>query len=64
MATVWDGEVRGMGGVLESTPEESKVLILSDSQAPIAAVRKAGRTGRARTVDLESSDEGDWRETS
>jgi len=47
--TVWDGGVRG---ALEDAPSESNVLILSDSQAAIAAVKKAGRTGKARTADL------------
>lgn len=32
--------------------EEQKVLILSDSQAAIAAVKKAGQRGVARTRDL------------
>jgi len=52
LATVWDGEVCGVRGALEDAPSESNVLILSDSQAAIAAVKKAGRTGRARTADL------------
>jgi len=34
-------------------PEDQKILVLSDSQAAIAAVRKAGRTGRARTGELK-----------
>ena len=45
-------QVCGVRGALEDAPGESNVLILSDSQAAIAAVRKAGRTGRARTADL------------
>jgi len=45
LATVWEGEVMGMRGGLQSAPEDRKVLILCDSQAAIAAVRKAGRTG-------------------
>jgi len=52
LATVLDGEVCGVRGALEDAPSESNVLILSDSQAAIAAVRKAGRTGKARTADL------------
>lgn len=43
VATVWDGEVRGLRGALEAANEEQKILILSDSQAAIAAVKKAGR---------------------
>jgi len=53
LATVWDGEVCGVRGALEDAPSESNILILSDSQAAIAAVKKAGRTGRARTRDLK-----------
>jgi len=56
--TVWDGEVCGVRGALEDAPSESNVLILSDSQAAIAAVRKAGNTGRARTCDLRVVMEG------
>jgi len=52
LATVWDGEVCGVREALEDAPSESNILILSDSQAAIAAVKKAGRTGRARTADL------------
>jgi len=52
LATVWDGEVCGVRGALEDAPSESIVLTMSDSQVAIAAVRKAGRTGGARTADL------------
>ena len=54
MATVWDGEVCGVRGALEDAPSETNVLILLDSQAAIAAVKKAGRTGKARTRDLKA----------
>ena len=53
LATVWDGEVVGMRGGIQMVPEDQKILLLSDSQAAIAAVRKAGRTGRARTGELK-----------
>ena len=53
LATVWDGEVCGVRGGLEDAPSKNNVLIFSDSQAAIAAVKKAGRTGRARTHDLK-----------
>jgi len=53
LATVWDGEVVGMRGRIQMVPEDRKVLVLSDSQAAIAAVRKAGKTGRARTGELK-----------
>ena len=47
VATVWDGEVADMAGGLARVGQEKKVLILAESKAAIAAVRKAGRTGRA-----------------
>ena len=48
VATVWDGEVAGMAGGLAKIRQggEQKVLILAGSKAAIAAVRKAGRTGK------------------
>jgi len=42
-----------MRGGLRAAPEDRKALILSDSQAAIAAVRKAARTGKARTGELK-----------
>ena len=48
-ATVWDGEVNGILNGIRSTTSEQKVLILSDSQAAIRAVKKARRTRKART---------------
>ena len=53
IATVWDGEVCGVRGALEDAPSETNILILSDSHAVIAAVKKAGRTGKARIADLQ-----------
>ena len=50
---MWDREICGVRGALADTPSESNVLILSDSQAVIAVVKKAGRTGKARTRDLK-----------
>jgi len=58
LATVWDGEVCGVRGALEDASSETNVLILSDSQAAIAGVKKAGRTGKARTRDLKIVIEG------
>ena len=52
VATVSDGEVAGMAGGL-SQVQESRVLILADSQAAIAAVKRAGRTGKARSRYLQ-----------
>jgi len=53
LATVWDGEVCGVRVALEDAPSNANVLILSDSQAGIAAVKKAGCTRKARTNDLK-----------
>ena len=53
LATVWDGEVCGIRGALEDVPSETNLLILLDSQAAIAAVKKADRIGKARTRDLK-----------
>jgi len=58
LATVWDGELCGVRGALEDAPSDSNILILSDSQAAIAAVKKAKGTGRARTRDLRFVMEG------
>jgi len=46
------GEVAGIKKALEEVGRDKKILILSDSQAAIAAVKKAGQTGKARTRDL------------
>lgn len=48
LATVWDGEEAGIRKEFGESPPEWKVLILTDSQAAIAAIRKAGRTLRER----------------
>ena len=52
VATLWDGAVAGMADGLARVTQEKKALILADSKAAIAAVRKAGRMGRARSRDL------------
>ena len=49
-----DGETRGILGALNDTRMEPNILILADSQAAIAAVRRAGKTGKARTKELAS----------
>ena len=46
MATVWDGEIAGM------TEGGTEGPHLGRLQATIAAVRKAGRTGKTRSVTL------------
>ena len=50
---VWDREVSGVHGGLREVPDDRKFLILSDSQAAIAVMRKVGRTGRGRTAELK-----------
>ena len=40
---------------LRATPDDCKVLILTDSQAATAALKKAGRLGKARTRDLREA---------
>lgn len=52
IATVRDGNISEVEGAPEDDLRDSAVLILSDSQAAIAVVKKVGRTGRARTVGL------------
>jgi len=53
LATVWDAEIVGMRGGIQMVLEDHKILLLSDSQAAITAMRKAGKTGRARTAELK-----------
>ena len=53
-ATMWDEDVAGMAEGLASTQREKEILILADSKAAIAAVRKAGRTGKARSSHLKT----------
>ena len=52
VATVWGGEIAGMAEGLARVRQGGKVLILADSKAAIAAVRRAGRTGKARSSHL------------
>ena len=51
-ATVWDGEIAGIRGALDEAGMGDRLLILTDSRAAIAVIRKAGRSGKARTTDL------------
>ena len=51
-ATVWDGEIRGISGALQAATQQPDLLILADSRASLAAVKKAGLTGKARTREL------------
>ena len=43
---------QGNEGTLEATEPDRKIQILSDPQAVLAAAKKAGRRGKARTRDL------------
>ena len=47
-ATVWDGEIAAIREGLQLHPLDD-VLILSDSQASLLAIKKARRMGRSRT---------------
>ena len=50
-ATVWDAEVTAIAETLRLS-KGKRLLILSDSQAAIAAVIKTGRKGHGRTKEL------------
>ena len=53
IATVWDGKVAGMAeGLARLLRGGGRVLILAGSRAAIAAVKKAGKTGKARSHHL------------
>ena len=51
-ATVWDGEIEGIKEAIRH-PTAGPILLLSDLQAAIKAVVKAGKRGRARTATLK-----------
>jgi len=51
ITTVWNGEISGIGEAVMDAPL-SNILILSDLGGAISAVKKEGRTGRARTGQL------------
>ena len=53
VATVWDGKIASLRLALDSVAV-SPVLVLSDSQAAIAAVRNAAVRGSAQTADLRA----------
>ncbi|KAF8416447.1 hypothetical protein EV426DRAFT_686075 [Tirmania nivea] len=53
VAMVWDGEMAGIRGNLERAEGDKEILILSDSQAAIMSLVKAGKRGRARTHDIK-----------
>ena len=49
---MWDGEVKTVAEALLAWDKSGKVIVLTDSQAAIAAIKKAGRTGKARMGEL------------
>ena len=51
-ATVWGGELAGIAEALERGPRGRGILILADSMAAIQAIKKAGKTGKARSREL------------
>ena len=51
-AIVWDSKIRGISGALQYTTQEPNILILAESHAVLATVKKAGTTGKARTKEL------------
>ena len=53
VATVWDSKIAGIAEGLVKMRHERKILILADSQVAIAAVRKAGGTGKPRSRHLQ-----------
>ena len=51
----WNRKIAGMAEGLSRTKtmQEKNVLILADSEAAIAAVKKTGKTGKARSKHLQ-----------
>ena len=56
-ATVWDGEIEGIKEAIRHCTA-GPILILSDSQAAIKVMVKAGKRGRARTAALKEAIKG------
>ena len=48
-----DGKVAGVREGLRMAPGDRKIPIPSDPQAAISAMRKVGRTGKARAANLK-----------
>ena len=51
IATVWDGEVAGIGQALKMAPKVN-ILVLSDSTAVLQAIKRAACSGRGPSRDL------------
>ena len=56
-ATVWDGEIEGIKEAIRHCIA-GPILILSDSQAAIKPMVKAGERGKARTAALKEAIKG------
>ena len=52
LATVWDREIKAIAQALTDWNKSGKVIVLTDFQVAIAAIRKAGKTGKARIREL------------
>ena len=52
LMTVWDCEIKAVVEVLTAWNKSRKVVILTDSQAVLAVIKNAGKTGKARTGEL------------
>ena len=52
MAMVWDREIKAIAEALTVWDKKRNVIILSDLEAAIAVIKKAGKTGKARTGEL------------
>lgn len=56
-AIIWDREIEGIKEAIRNGTH-SRILILSDSQAAIKTIVKAGKRGRARTAAMKEIIEG------
>lgn len=52
MVTLWDGEIKAIAGALIAWDESGKVIVLTNYQAVIAAIKKGGKIVKARTTEL------------
>ena len=52
LTMVWDREIVAIAAALSAWDKSKKIIILIDSQAAIAAIKKAEKTGKARTREL------------
>ena len=52
LVTVWDGNIKVITEALTDWDKSGKVIVLTDSQVAIAAIRNAGNIGKARIGEL------------